>query len=116
VEHSTLCPYRLSRQGPYEVVQEGIKALRIVHEKGVADVFEDFHARAADSLLHVLTDVNEGTLRRRDDQCGPIDFCQRGPVVGGEIPGPNRDGRVGRRLKHGLRPPLQVLLGLRLLK
>ncbi len=78
-------------EAAHEALEQRAEAFRFVHENGVAGVVNDFHARTANMLLHVRTDTDEGTLRRRDDQRGLIDSCQGGPVVGGEEPGPNRD-------------------------
>jgi hypothetical protein len=73
-----------------EISEQRVEAIRLVHEKSVAGVFENFQARTADALLHILTEADEGALRRHDDQCRLIDFRQRGgPVVGDEISGPN---------------------------
>ncbi|HVS87470.1 MAG TPA: hypothetical protein VHF01_04525 [Candidatus Acidoferrum sp.] len=59
-----------------EILEQRVEAFRFVRQKGVADVFGDFHARTENVLLHILTDTATGALRLHDDQCRLIDFRQ----------------------------------------
>jgi len=47
-----------------EVPVQRVEAIRLVHQKTVAGVFENFQARTADALLHTLTEADEGARNR----------------------------------------------------
>src|SRR5713101_9160835 len=87
---SAICSLR-SAQAFDEVLKKGIEAVGVVHEEGVADVFQNFHPRPRDALLHVLVGRHPRALRDHD-QRGLIGFCERRAVVAGECADKQSDG------------------------
>jgi DNA-directed RNA polymerase specialized sigma24 family protein len=73
-----LCRLRLD-PGPNP--EKRVEAFRFVHDEGVTSIFHYFQSCATDALLHVSTDAATRALRRRDDQCGLVDFRQGRPEV-----------------------------------